>query len=105
MPPPAPTFPPCPAHALPGEQLNEPRGAAGLPEIRQAYEFTLDRLGQDSASGGVWLDYLAFLGAPKQGSPEYAAVYGEAHEGQVRCWGGALLMWSFARADGELCVR
>ena len=67
-------------------QLNEPRGAAGLPEIRQAYEFSLDRLGQDSASGGLWQDYLAFLQAPKQGSPEYAAVYGEALEGQVRLW-------------------
>lgn len=54
--------PPSPASSPPApRQLNEPRGAEGLPEIRQAYEFTLDRLGQDSACGGVWLDYIAFL--------------------------------------------
>lgn len=49
----------------------------------QAYEFTLDRLGQDSACGSIWLDYITFLTAPRQGSPEYAAIYGEALEGQV----------------------
>jgi hypothetical protein len=52
-----------PGRPTPCLQLNEPRGAEGLPEIRQAYEFTLDRLGQDSACGTIWLDYIAFLQA------------------------------------------
>ena len=47
-------------------QLNEPRGAAGLPEIRQAFEFTLDRLGQDSGCGAIWQDYIAFLQVRRQ---------------------------------------
>lgn len=42
-------------------QSNERRGLAGKAEVRQALEFTLDRLGQDPAAGEVWLDYLAFL--------------------------------------------
>lgn len=62
-----------------------------LPPAPQAYEFTLDRLGQDSACGSIWLDYIAFLTAPRQGSPEYAAIYGEAMEGQVRR--GARCTW------------
>ncbi|KAI3433457.1 hypothetical protein D9Q98_003270 [Chlorella vulgaris] len=64
------------------KRLNDPRGAQGLPEIRQAYEFTLDRLGQDTACGGIWLDYIAFLQAPRLGSPEYESVFGAALEGQ-----------------------
>lgn len=50
----------------PPSQLNEPRGAAGLPEIRQAFEFTLDRLGQDSGCGAIWQDYIAFLQVRRQ---------------------------------------
>lgn len=64
---------------------------ATAPPAPQAYEFTLDRLGQDSACGSIWLDYIAFLTAPRQGSPEYAAIYGEAMEGQVRR--GARCTW------------
>lgn len=48
---------PCPA--LP--QLNEPKGAEGIDEIRKAYEFTLDRLGQDLNAGPIWLEYTHFL--------------------------------------------
>ncbi|EFN59172.1 hypothetical protein CHLNCDRAFT_138056 [Chlorella variabilis] len=89
------------------KRLNEPRGAEGLPEIRQAYEFTLDRLGQDSACGGIWIDYIAFLqarlggggcGAPKQGSPEYAAVYGQALEGQDESQKVAAVRRAYQRA-------
>ncbi|KAL4431075.1 hypothetical protein ABPG75_006331 [Micractinium tetrahymenae] len=80
------------------KRLNEPRGAEGLPEIRQAYEFTLDRLGQDSACGGIWLDYITFLTAPRQGSPEYAAVYGEALEGQEESAKVAAVRHAYQRA-------
>jgi cleavage stimulation factor subunit 3 len=73
-------LPPCltassllpPSRCLPSRsQLNDPRGAQGLPEIRQAYEFTLDRLGQDTACGGIWLDYIAFLQVPAAVRPAY----------------------------------
>ena len=43
------------------ERLNKARGPEGLPEIRQAYEYTLDRLGQDLHAGALWSDYIAFL--------------------------------------------
>jgi hypothetical protein len=33
-------------------QANEPRGAEGILETKQAYEFTLDTIGQDIHSGG-----------------------------------------------------
>jgi hypothetical protein len=32
-------------------QSNEPRGAEGILETRQAYDFTLDTIGQDIHSG------------------------------------------------------
>lgn len=34
-------------------QANEPRGAEGILETKQAYEFTLDTIGQDIHSGGA----------------------------------------------------
>ncbi|PRW58683.1 Suf-domain-containing [Chlorella sorokiniana] len=80
------------------KRLNEPRGAAGLPEIRQAFEFTLDRLGQDSGCGAIWQDYIAFLQAPRQGSPEYAALYGEAPEGQEESGKVAAVRRGYQRA-------
>lgn len=132
--------------------MNEPRGPAGLPEIRQAYEFTLDRLGQDSACGGIWQDYVAFLQvrprpllpllcvcgaicaacvaprhaapaarqcsrsaapaepaswssvccpppqAPRLGSPEYTALFGEALEGQEESQKVAAVRRAYQRA-------
>ncbi|PSC73688.1 Suf-domain-containing [Micractinium conductrix] len=80
------------------KRINEGRGAEGLPEVRQAYEFTLDRLGQDTACGGVWLDYIAFLAAPRHGSPEYGALFGEALEGQEDSAKSAALRRAYQRA-------
>ncbi|GAB4817721.1 hypothetical protein N2152v2_004767 [Parachlorella kessleri] len=59
------------------KKLNEPKGAEGIDEIRKAYEFTLDRLGQDLNSGPLWLEYAHFLQAPKVGSPVYQALFGQ----------------------------
>ncbi|KAL6767811.1 hypothetical protein ACKKBF_B36705 [Auxenochlorella protothecoides x Auxenochlorella symbiontica] len=63
-------------------RVNEKRGAAGLGEVRQAFEYTLDRLGQDVGSGAIWQDYVAFLQAPRLGSPELAALFGGADASQ-----------------------
>lgn len=58
---------------LPTPQANEPRGAEGIAETKQAYEFTLDTIGQDIHSGGAkrssafsqagsaWLDLDCFV--------------------------------------------
>eukprot|EP00775_Hariotina_reticulata_P002070 gene2070-2390_t len=54
---------------------NEPRGAEGILETKQAYEFTLDTIGQDIHSGPLWQEYISFLSAPKPGTPGYAALW------------------------------
>lgn len=52
-----PSSPPlCPALPSPRfiKKSNEGRGAAGLSELRQAYEFSVDTVGQDMDAGGLW---------------------------------------------------
>ena len=44
-------------------QINQPRGPDGLPEIRKAFEFTVEKIGADLASGPLWQEYAAFLEA------------------------------------------
>jgi hypothetical protein len=68
-----------PAMAL---QLNEPRGAEGLTEIRQAYEFTLERLGQDLHSGSLWQEYITFLQVG-QAFGRVGAMAGDERRGDV----------------------
>lgn len=53
-----------------------------LLEMRQAYEFALDRIGQDVRSGPIWQDYINFLASPKPKTPEHDTLYGAAPEGQ-----------------------
>lgn len=36
------------------KRSNEGRGPAGLAEVRQSYEFSLDTVGQDISAGGLW---------------------------------------------------
>jgi hypothetical protein len=43
------------------KRSNEPRGVAGLPEVRQAYEFSLDTVGQDIGAGSLWQVGLLLL--------------------------------------------
>ncbi len=42
-------------------QINQQKGADGLPEIRKAFEFTVEKMGTDIASGPLWQEYIAFL--------------------------------------------
>ncbi|CAH9057643.1 unnamed protein product [Cuscuta europaea] len=42
-------------------KVNDKRGTEGHEETRKAFEFTLDYVGTDIASGPVWMDYIAFL--------------------------------------------
>jgi hypothetical protein len=89
-------------------QLNEPKGAEGIDEIRKAYEFTLDRLGQDINSGPLWLEYAHFLqarrgalwGATRRcGRPGGAFLVGGGIQGAVGCCGHCAVMW------GRVCWR
>lgn len=63
-------------------QLNASKGPEGLKEVRQAYQYTLDRMGQHAASGQLWQEYLAFLKAPQPGTPAFEGMYGGAGAGQ-----------------------
>ena len=42
-------------------QVNEAKGPAGLGEVRKAYEYSADRIGQGAGAGPLWAEYLAFL--------------------------------------------
>ncbi len=62
--------------------MNDGKGVQGLLELRQAYEFSLELVGQDIAAGPLWTEYLDFLQAPKPGSEAFAALFPEALQGQ-----------------------
>jgi hypothetical protein len=42
-------------------QSNTSKGDAGHLEVMRAYEYVLDRLGQDSSAGAIWLEFINFL--------------------------------------------
>lgn len=42
-------------------KVNESRGADGRDEIKKAFEFTLQHIGTDIASGPIWMEYITFL--------------------------------------------
>ena len=53
-----------------------------MPEVRRAYEYTLERVGADLDSGSVWQEYLNFLAAPRPGTPAFQALFGGGPTGQ-----------------------
>ena len=63
-------------HAALLVQLNASKGPDGLREVKQAYSYTLERMGQHTGSGPLWLDYLALLRTPKPGTPAFTAMFG-----------------------------
>lgn len=62
--------------------MNETKGVDGLTELRKSYEYTLDRIGVDTAAGPVWQEYITFLQSPRVGTPPYHALFGGTHAGQ-----------------------
>ncbi|XP_010279464.1 PREDICTED: cleavage stimulation factor subunit 77 isoform X2 [Nelumbo nucifera] len=42
-------------------KVNEKKGAEGLEETRKAFDFMLNYVGTDIASGPLWMEYIAFL--------------------------------------------
>ena len=58
-------------------QINQPKGLDGLPEIRKAFEFTVEKMGADMASGPLWQEYVAFL--------EVRQVWNQVHVTQTGC--------------------
>ncbi len=58
-----------------GAQVNEAKGPAGLGEVRKAYEYSADRIGQGAGAGPLWAEYLAFLQArPDAGHADGSSV-------------------------------
>ena len=62
--------------------MNEAKGIEGLSELRKSYEYTLERVGADSASGSLWQEYINFLQAPRAGTPAYQALFSGGLPGQ-----------------------
>lgn len=62
--------------------MNETKGVEGLPELRKAYEYTLQRIGVDTAAGAIWQEYITFLQSPRSGTPAFQALFGGTHAGQ-----------------------
>ncbi len=65
-----------------GAQVNEVKGPAGLAEVRKAYEYSVDRIGQGAGAGPLWAEYLAFLQHARPGSAGHAALFGGGVAGQ-----------------------
>ncbi|CAD7699774.1 unnamed protein product [Ostreobium quekettii] len=59
------------------QQKASANGVKEFKEVREAYEFTLDRVGQDINSGPVWQEYINFLQSPKPGTPAYKALFAD----------------------------
>mmetsp|Transcript_30945 Transcript_30945/g.68528 ORF Transcript_30945/g.68528 Transcript_30945/m.68528 type:complete len:867 (+) Transcript_30945:78-2678(+) len=64
------------------KRSNEGKGAAGLMEVRGAYVFSLDILGNDINSGPLWQEYIQFLQSAKPGSEVFAALFPNTLPGQ-----------------------
>uniref|UniRef100_A0ACD5XRS7 Uncharacterized protein n=1 Tax=Avena sativa TaxID=4498 RepID=A0ACD5XRS7_AVESA len=43
------------------KRVNNKRGSEGLEETKKAFDFMLNYVGNDVASGPVWMEYIAFL--------------------------------------------
>ncbi|GMH44710.1 hypothetical protein BSKO_12662 [Bryopsis sp. KO-2023] len=59
------------------KKVNERKGLKGVPEVKQAFEFTLERVGQDINAGAIYQEFLGFLQNPKPGNPAYRTLYSE----------------------------
>ncbi|RLN22656.1 cleavage stimulation factor subunit 77 [Panicum miliaceum] len=42
-------------------RINDRRGSEGLDETKKAFDFMLNYVGNDAASGPVWMEYITFL--------------------------------------------
>ena len=56
-------------------QINQSKGAEGMLETRQAYEYALDRIGLDVQSGQLWQEYINFLQLPRPNTPAYRTLW------------------------------
>lgn len=56
-------------------QSNANKGDQGQAEVMKAYDYVLDRLGQDSAAGGLWQEYINFLAAVPPSSSTFRMLF------------------------------
>eukprot|EP00892_Ulva_mutabilis_P003821 jgi/Ulvmu1/1810/UM119_0028.1 len=54
---------------------NASKGDSGQAEIMKAYDYVLDRLGQDSAAGGLWQEYINFLAVVPPSSSTFRMLF------------------------------
>jgi hypothetical protein len=47
----------------------------GHVEVMKAYDYVLDRLGQDSAAGMLWLEYIKFMSDFAPGSSAFRRLF------------------------------
>lgn len=71
--------------------MNETKGVESLSELRKSYEYTLERIGVDTAAGSLWQEYITFLQSPRPGTPPFQALFGGTHAGQEATQRTALL--------------
>jgi hypothetical protein len=103
LPSPSPHVSLSPARLRPQAQGNTPDG---LLEVRRALDFTLDRLGQDPASGELHRELLTLLLSVKPGTPECDRLFeGQERTGRIRvAFHRALLAPHQVRNKGEIYV-
>ncbi|KAK9838494.1 hypothetical protein WJX81_002771 [Elliptochloris bilobata] len=80
------------------KQVNGARGGEGVVEVRWAYEYTLDRVGTDIGASPLWQEFIAYLQAPRPGTPAYQALFGGGPAGQEDAQRTMLLRRAFQRA-------
>lgn len=63
-------------------QTNQGRGDQGMIEVRNAYEYTIARMGFDIQAGPLWQEYINFLSGPRPGTPAYRTLWATGAPGQ-----------------------
>ena len=56
-------------------QVNQSKGAEGMQETRQAFEYALDRIGLDVQAGALWQEYINFMQLPRPNTPAYRTLW------------------------------
>lgn len=80
------------------KKVNESKGPDGLLEVKKAYEFTLDCIGQDVHAGTLWQEFANFMQAPKPGTAAYSALFSTGAVGQEEAHRLTLLRRVYQRA-------
>ena len=81
--------------------MNDERGPEGLAEVRKAYEFTLDCLGQDMCSGSLWQEYILLLQSVRPGTAGFGVLFPNAVAGQEEVTRTQAIRWGGRAGGGD----